>query len=364
MAPRNSMRTKLLVKRRLATGLWDILTGTTPVPPGWASLVHPLYKKGNWAQPANLRPIVCATTEVKLVLTLILGRITPAVFAHVPADMCGAMAGRSPHGAIFLQDTALDMNSYKMISASPDIQGAFLHAPHRLLREVWDPMGLPFLPFMAGYIQTQLYTIITAADLTPAAGIDSRVPQGGAQCPFLYLLVTLLLAFKLAREYPGYAPYPLRAPLIKFADDNLLTTATRHRDFANAGLPTTTDQVSAILQLTTTYLDAHHLLVHPRKSVGLANVGTPTPHIWKGEPLHLEDTTVHLQFTQATRHHDVTLPNKPEGRFVQLPQLARGDPLSTPGLAYFIEAVLKAAIRYQALHLPDPRAPCTTLANK
>ena len=42
--------------------------------------------------------------------TLILGRIAPAVFAHVPASMWGATAGRSSHEAIFLQDTALDMN--------------------------------------------------------------------------------------------------------------------------------------------------------------------------------------------------------------------------------------------------------------
>ena len=199
----------------------------------------PLYKKGDWAQPGNWRPIVCATTEVKLVWTLILGRIALAVFAHVPASMWGAMAGRSPHEAIFLEDTALDMNPYEMIVASLDVQGAFPDAPHRLLTEVWDAMGLPFLSLMNGYIQTRLYPFITAAGLTPWTGTDSRGPQGGAEGPFLYLLVTLRLAFELARVYPGYAPYPLQSPLINFADDNLLTTATRHRDPENAGLPTT-----------------------------------------------------------------------------------------------------------------------------
>ena len=103
-------RLTLPVKRHLAARLWDIVTGTTPIPPEWANLVHPLYKKGDWAQPGNWRLIVCATIKVKLVWTLILGRIAPAVFAHVPASMWGAMAGRSPQEAIFLQDTALDMN--------------------------------------------------------------------------------------------------------------------------------------------------------------------------------------------------------------------------------------------------------------
>ena len=294
----------LPVKRRLAARLWDIVTGTTPIPPEWANLVDPLYKKGDWAQPGNWRPIVCATTEVKLVWTLILGRIAPVVFAHVPASMWGAMAGRSSHEAMFLQDTALDMNPYEMIVASLDVQGAPPDASHRLLTEAWDAMGLPFLSFVNGYIQTRLYAVITAAGLTLPTGTDSGVPQGGAEGPFLYLLVTLPLAFERARAYPGYTPYPIRSPLINFADDNLLTTATRHRDPENAGLPTTTEQVSAILQLTTTYLDAHQLLVHPRKSAGLADTGTPVPNIRKGESLHLEDTTVHLGVTQAT--HDAS----------------------------------------------------------
>ena len=246
------------------------------------------------------------------------------------------------------------MNAYEMIVASVDVQGAFPHTPHRLLTEVQDAMGLPFLPFMTEYIRTRLYTVITAAGLTPWTSKDRGVPQGGAEGPFLYLLVTFLLAFELARVYPGDAPYPLQCPLINFADDNLLTKATRHRDPPNAGLLTTTDQPSAIPQLTTTYLDAHDLLVHPRKLVGLADVGTPAPDIRKGEPLHLEDTTIHLEVTQATLHYNKALPNKLEGRLAQLLQLARGDLESTQGLAYFMGAVLNAAIGYQAPHLLDP----------
>ena len=348
-------RLTLPVKRRLAARLWDVVTGTAYIPPEWANLVHPLYKKGDLAQPGNRRPIVCAITEVRLMWTLIPGRIAPAVFAHVPASMWGAMAGRSPHEAIFLQDTALDMNPYEMIVASLDVQGAFAHAPHRLLTEVWDAMGLPFLSFMTRYIHTRLQAVITATGLIPWTGTDSKVPQGGTKGPLFYLLVTLPLAFELARVYPGYAPYTLRSPISNFADNNLLTRATRHRDPENAGLPTTTEQASAILQLTTTYLDTHQLVVHPSKLVGLADTGTPTPHIRKGEPLHLKDTTVDLGVIQATRHHHITLPSKLPGRLARLPQHARGDLLSTQGLAYFMEAVLKAAIGNQALHLRHPQ---------
>ena len=182
-----------------------------------------------------------------------------------------------------------------------------------------------------------------------------RGPPGCTEGPFLYLLVSLPLAFELARVYPGYAPDLLQSSVINFADDKLLSKATRHRNPEKAGLPTTTEQASAILQLTTTYLDAHQLLVHPRKSVGSADTGTPIPHIRKGEPLHLEDTTVYLAVAQAPRHHHITPPSKLEGRLARLPQFARGDLPSTQGLAYFMEVVLNAAIGYQALHLPHPQ---------
>ena len=123
----------------------------------------------------------------------------------------------------------------------------------------------------------------------------------------------------------------------------------------NAGLPTTTEQASGVLQLTTLYLYAHQLLVHHRKSVGLAGVGTPAPHIRQGEPLHLEEMTIHLGVTQAIQHLHLALPDKLEGRLAQVPHLTRGDLLSTQCLAYLMEAVLHTANEYQVLHLPHPQ---------
>ena len=73
-------RLPLTLKRHLAARLWDIAIRKTDVPPDSANLVHPLYKKGYWANPDNWRPIVCATTEAKLIWMLILKRVAPAVY--------------------------------------------------------------------------------------------------------------------------------------------------------------------------------------------------------------------------------------------------------------------------------------------
>ena len=40
-------RLPLHLKRNLAARLWDIAIGMADIPPDWANLVHPLYKKGN-----------------------------------------------------------------------------------------------------------------------------------------------------------------------------------------------------------------------------------------------------------------------------------------------------------------------------
>ena len=86
--------------RILAHRLWDIVTGHTPLPPDRGSVVRPLYKKGDWANPNNWRPIVYAVTEVKVVWTILLRRIGPHLDPHIPASLWGAIPGRSPKDAI------------------------------------------------------------------------------------------------------------------------------------------------------------------------------------------------------------------------------------------------------------------------
>ena len=211
--------------RILAHRLWDIVTRRTHLPPDWANIVRPLYKKGDWANPDNWRPIVCAVTEVKIIWTILLRRIRPYLYPHIPASLWGAIRGRSPHEAIFLQDTIADMDPVDLIIASLDVKGAFLNTPWLLLEAVWKRLGLPFYNFTSGYIRTRKYTVRTGAGLTLFLEPGSGVPQGGAEGPFLYLLVTLPLALTIEQDYPAYAPYPLLSPLVGFADDTNLTVA-------------------------------------------------------------------------------------------------------------------------------------------
>ena len=219
-------RLPLNLKRHLAARLWDIAIRKTDVPPDWGNLVHPLYKKGDRANPDNWRPIVCATTEAKLICMLILKRVAPAVYRAVPPTMWGAIPGRSPLEAIFMQDAVLDMDPISLIITSLDVKGAFPNTPHRLLRAVWEHMGLPFQGFLQAYLATCMYAVKTDAGTTPWIHPASGVPQGGAEGPFLFLLVTLPLAFYIRRTYPDLAPNPLRTTLLAFADDMAVVTAT------------------------------------------------------------------------------------------------------------------------------------------
>ena len=185
------------ILRILAHRLWDIVKGQTPLPPDWANIVRPLYKKGDWANPDNRRPIVCAVTEVKIVWTVLLRRIRPHLDPHIPASLWGAIAGRFPHEVIFLQDTIANMDLVALIIASLDVKGAFPNTPLLLLEAAWKHLGLPFYNFASGYIRTRKYMVRTGAGLTPFLEPGSGVLQGGAEGPLLYLLVTLPLALTI-----------------------------------------------------------------------------------------------------------------------------------------------------------------------
>ena len=138
---------------------------------------------------------MCATTEAKLIWMLILKGVAPAVYRAVPPTMWVAIPGRSPLEAIFMPDAVVDMDPISLIIKSLDVKGAFSNTPHRLLRAVWEHMGLPFQGFLQAYLTTRMYARKTDVGTTPWIQPASGVPQGGAEGPFLFPLVTPPVAF-------------------------------------------------------------------------------------------------------------------------------------------------------------------------
>ena len=117
------------------------------------------------------------------------------------------------------------MDPVDLIIASFDPKGAFPNTPWLLLEAVWKHIDLPFYNFTSDYIRTRKDTVRTRARVTHFLKPGIGVPQGGAEGPVLYFLVTLPLAITIEQDYPAYTPYPLRSPLVGFADDTHLTVA-------------------------------------------------------------------------------------------------------------------------------------------
>ena len=186
---------------------------------------------------------------------------------------------------------------------------------------------------------------------TPWIHPTSGVPQGGAEGPFLFLLVTLPLAFYIRRTYPDVAPYPLRTTLLAFASDMAVVTAT-----ARQPLLTTPDPARAtgVLHVVTTYLEGNQLLVHNVKSATMVH-NAPPPPLRPGDlPMDPVDTATYLGVQQAVTAGGVTLPPNLLRQLTRTLVIARITALSTQALAYFLQAVLNAAIGFQALHLTHP----------
>ena len=85
-----------------------------------------------------------------------------------------------------MQDAVVDIGPISLIITSLDYKGAFPNTPHRLLRAVWEHMGLPFQGFLQAYLATRMYAIKSDVGTTPWVRPASGVPQGGAEGPFLF----------------------------------------------------------------------------------------------------------------------------------------------------------------------------------
>ena len=244
------------------------------------------------------------------------------------------------------------MDPVDLIIASLDVKGAFPNTPWLLLEAVWKRLGLPFYNFTSDYIRTRKYTVRTGAGLTPFLEPGSGVPQGGAEGPFLYLLVTLPLALAIEQDYPAYAPYPLLSPPGRLRGRH----QPHRRAHPTTPMPRTPDQWSPnrpndLLDVTVSYLSHNNLIVHPTKSVAMIKGSATPPTLGpQGPPMQVVTTTTHLGVVQAANPEDATLPPKLQSHLAHLPRYAspttKALSLSHQSLAYYLTGVLNASIGF------------------
>ena len=166
------------------------------------------------------------------------------------------------------------------------------------------------------------------------------------------MLFTLPLAFYIRRTYLDVAPYPLRTTLLAFAEDMAVVTAT-----ARQPLPTTpdTDRATKLLHDVTNYLEGNQLLVHNVKSARMVH-NAPTPPLCPGDPpMNPVSTANYLGVQQGATTNKGTLPPNLIRQLTRTLVIARIVAPSTQARAYFLKAVLNAAIGFQALHLTHPQ---------
>ena len=209
-------------------------------------------------------------------------------------------------------------------------------------------MGLPFQGFLQAYLATRMYAVKTNLGTTPWVHLARGVPQGGTEGPFLFLLVTLQLAFYIRRTYPDVAPYPLRTTLLAFADYMAVGTATARQPLSTTPDPT---KATTVLYAVINYLGGNQPLVHNIKSATMGH-NAPPARLRPGDPpMNPVNTATYLGVQQAATANGVTLPQNLIPQLTRTLVIARIVALCTQALAYFLQALLNAAIGFQALHL-------------
>ena len=126
---------------------------------------------------------------------------------------------------------------------------------------------------------------------------------------------------------------------------------------ARQPLPTTPDTTRAtkVLHDVTNYLEGYQLLVHNVKSATMVH-NAPPPPLRPGDlPMNPVSTATYLGVQQAANTNEVTLPPNLIQQLTQTLVIALIVTLSTQALAYFLQAVLNAAIGFQDLHLTHPQ---------
>ena len=128
----------------------------------------------------------------------------------------------------------------------------------------------------------------------------------------------------------------------------------RHRQPAPATTPDTAS-ATKVLHEVTNYLQGNEPLMHNARSATMVHNRSQPPLRPGDPPMNPVSKATYLAVQQAATTNEVTLPPNLLRHLTQTLVIARIVALSTQALAYFLQAVLNAAIRFQALHLKHPQ---------
>ena len=145
---------------------------------------------------------------------------------------------------------------------------------------------------------------------------------------------------------------PHRTTLLAFADDMAVVTATSCQPLSTTPGPT---RATKVLHAVTKYVEGKQLLVHNIKCATMVHNAPPPPLRTGDPPRNPVNTATCLGVQQAATANGVTLPPDLIRQLTRTLVIARIVALSGQALAYFLQAVLNAAIGFQALHLTHPQ---------
>ena len=226
--------------------------------------------------------------------------------------------------------------------ASVDVKGAFHNTPQRLIEEVWRQLGLRYGDFVEKYQRSRRYTVATGKGLTEWVTRGSRVPQGGVEGPFLYLLAMLPVMSWIAREHPQLARAPHTSPAQEYVDD---------------AVPMARDEKAqqVVQDLMQRYGRDNQYVWSTEKSAVLRRGGEDGMALYVGDRvpwLERAEEAVVLGHVQAMEAKGVRLPDKLVRGFRAMLVVLRHHPPLVQTTLYYQRLVLNAAIGYQGMYLP------------
>lgn len=213
------------------TSLYNQCINSCYFPKMWkTALIIPIPKKAGYSSSKDFRPISLTSNLGKILESILLSRLNPAVEAVVPKHQFGFRRGHSTVNAL----TILNENIHRDVSngkfaaiISLDIKKAFDSVWHdgltfRIMKATEDAHLTKILD---SFLRQRTGRIAVEGERSAAFTINRGVPQGSRLGPILYNLYSASVGRKLKVDYKDDL-------ILQFADDTLVKSNSGNAGFA------------------------------------------------------------------------------------------------------------------------------------